>query len=50
MSGHHLEVVPISRQHWVVRYEGDTSPIAEHVDPDLRAPTPGDVEGPHVEP
>jgi hypothetical protein len=29
MTGHHLEVVPISRQHWVVRYEGDTTPIAE---------------------
>jgi hypothetical protein len=22
----------------------------EHVDPDLRAPTPADVKGPHVEP
>ena len=29
MTGHHLEVVPISRQHWVVRYEGDNTPIAE---------------------
>jgi hypothetical protein len=29
MTGHHLEVVPLSRQHWVVRYEGDPTPLSE---------------------
>jgi uncharacterized protein DUF2188 len=29
MTGHHLDVLPLSRQHWVVRYEGDTTPVAE---------------------
>jgi hypothetical protein len=29
MSGHHLEIVPLSRHRWVVRYEGDTAPLAE---------------------
>ena len=28
MTGHHLEVVPLSRQ--VVRYESDVTPLAEH--------------------
>lgn len=26
---HHLEVVPLSRQHWIVRSEGDVTPIAQ---------------------
>jgi uncharacterized protein DUF2188 len=30
MSGHHLEVVPLSRHRWVVRYEGDQVPLSEH--------------------
>ena len=30
MTGHHLEVLPLSRHHWVVRYEGDTTPLSEH--------------------
>ena len=85
MTQHHLEVLPLSRHQWVVRYEGDSTPIAQaatqadavaearnwarqfgeplihvheldgdahhvEVDPDLRAPTPADVKGPHVEP
>jgi hypothetical protein len=29
MTGHHLEIVPLSRHHWIVRYEGDVTPIAE---------------------
>jgi hypothetical protein len=29
MTGHHLEIVPLSRHRWVVRYEGDVTPIAE---------------------
>jgi hypothetical protein len=29
MTGHHLEVVPLSRHRWVVRYEGDSTPLAE---------------------
>lgn len=29
MTGHHLEIVPLSRHHWVVRYEGDPTPVAE---------------------
>lgn len=29
MTSHHLDVLPISRQHWVVQYEGDVTPIAE---------------------
>ena len=30
MSGHHLEVLPMSRHRWVVRYEGDPTPLSEH--------------------
>lgn len=30
MSGHHLEIVPLSRHRWVVRYEGDVTPLSEH--------------------
>jgi hypothetical protein len=30
MTGHHLEIVPLSRHRWVVRYEGDVTPLAEH--------------------
>ncbi|MEA2400249.1 MAG: hypothetical protein QOK00_652 [Thermoleophilaceae bacterium] len=30
MTGHHLEVLPLSRHRWVVRYEGDPTPISEH--------------------
>jgi len=30
MTGHHLEVVPLSRHRWFVRYEGDVTPLAEH--------------------
>jgi hypothetical protein len=29
MTGHHLEVMPLSRHRWVVRYEGDSTPLAE---------------------
>jgi hypothetical protein len=37
MSGHHLEIVPLSRHRWVISYEGDQV-------------APSDVQGPHVEP
>ena len=30
MTGHHLELVPLSRHRWVVRYEGDVTPLSEH--------------------
>ncbi|MEA2366641.1 MAG: hypothetical protein QOE69_872 [Thermoleophilaceae bacterium] len=30
MTGHHLEIVPLSRHRWVVRYEGDVTPLSEH--------------------
>jgi hypothetical protein len=30
MTGHPLEVLPLSRHRWVVRYEGDPTPITEH--------------------
>lgn len=85
MTGHRLEIRPLSRQHWIVRYAGDVTPLSEHptlaearraainharqfgepvihvyeldgeehdelVHPDFRAPTPADVNGPHVEP
>jgi hypothetical protein len=30
MTGHVLEIVPLSRHRWVVRYEGDVTPLAEH--------------------
>jgi hypothetical protein len=29
MTDHHLEIVPLSRHRWVVRYEGDVTPLAE---------------------
>ena len=30
MTGHHLEIIPMSRHRWVVRYEGDVTPLSEH--------------------
>jgi hypothetical protein len=30
MTGHHLEVMPLSRHRWLVRYEGDPVPLSEH--------------------
>jgi hypothetical protein len=30
MTGHHLEIRPLSRHHWVVRYEGEVVPLSEH--------------------
>jgi hypothetical protein len=30
MTGHRLEIVPLSRQHWIVRYAGDVTPLSEH--------------------
>jgi hypothetical protein len=30
MTGHVIEILPLSRQHWVVRYEGDVTPLSEH--------------------
>jgi hypothetical protein len=30
MAERHLEIVPQSRHHWVVRYEGDVTPLSEH--------------------
>jgi hypothetical protein len=30
MTGHHLEILPLSRHRWIVRYEGDVTPLAEH--------------------
>jgi hypothetical protein len=30
MTGHHLEVLPLSRHRWVVRYEGDPTPLGQH--------------------
>jgi hypothetical protein len=30
MTGHRLEIVPLSRHRWVVRYEGDTVALSEH--------------------
>ncbi|MEA2234403.1 MAG: hypothetical protein QOD83_4219 [Solirubrobacteraceae bacterium] len=29
VTDHHLEIVPLSKQHWIVRYEGDVTPIAQ---------------------
>jgi hypothetical protein len=29
VTGHHLEVLPRSKEHWIVRYEGDATPLAE---------------------
>jgi len=30
MTGHHLEILPLSRHRRLVRYEGDVTPLAEH--------------------
>ena len=30
MTGHQLEIAPLSREHWVVRYAGDVTPLSEH--------------------
>jgi hypothetical protein len=30
VTGHSLEILPLSRHHWVVRYEGDVTPLSEH--------------------
>jgi hypothetical protein len=30
VTQHHLEIVPLSRHRWIVRYEGDTVPLSEH--------------------
>jgi hypothetical protein len=30
VSGHHLQIEPVSRHHWIVRYEGDVTPLSEH--------------------
>jgi hypothetical protein len=30
MTGHRLEVLPLSRHRWIVRYAGDTTPLSEH--------------------
>jgi len=30
MTGHRLEVEPLSRHRWIVRYEGDSVALAEH--------------------
>src|SRR4051812_49869085 len=30
MTGHHLEITPLSRHRWVVRYEGDPTTLSEH--------------------
>jgi nucleotide-binding universal stress UspA family protein len=29
VTDHHLNIVPLSKQHWIVRYEGDVSPVAK---------------------
>ncbi|HEY4427695.1 MAG TPA: DUF2188 domain-containing protein [Solirubrobacteraceae bacterium] len=29
MTGHHLEIRPLSKQHWVFGYEGDPTPLSE---------------------
>jgi hypothetical protein len=30
MTGHRLEIRPLSRHRWIVRYEGDTVSLSEH--------------------
>lgn len=30
MTQHHLEILPLSRHRWIVRYEGDSTPLSEH--------------------
>jgi hypothetical protein len=29
MTGHQLEIPPLSREHWVMRYTGDVTPLSE---------------------
>jgi hypothetical protein len=29
VTGHHLEVLPLARERWIVRYEGDPTPLSE---------------------
>jgi hypothetical protein len=29
VSGHHMEVLPLSAERWIVRYEGDPTPLAQ---------------------
>ncbi len=30
MTGHRLEILPLSRHRWIVRYEGDSVSLSEH--------------------
>ena len=30
MTGHRLEIKPLSRHRWIVRYAGDLTPLSEH--------------------
>jgi hypothetical protein len=30
VTGHHLEIRPLSRHNWIVRYEGDVTPLSTH--------------------
>lgn len=30
MTGHRLEIQPLSRHLWIVRYAGDVTPLSEH--------------------
>jgi hypothetical protein len=30
VTGHKLEVLPLSRHRWIVRYAGDVTPLSEH--------------------
>jgi hypothetical protein len=30
VTDHHLEIVPLARHRWIVRYEGDMTPLSEH--------------------
>lgn len=30
MTGHPLEIQPLSRHRWIVRYAGDVTPLSEH--------------------
>jgi uncharacterized protein DUF2188 len=30
MTGHLLEIAPLSTEHWVVRYAGDVTPLSQH--------------------
>jgi hypothetical protein len=30
VTGHRLEIVPLSRHRWIVRYEGDAVSLSEH--------------------